>query len=91
MKRKNPSPLTSSLDKRAKTGPAYQQRKQVIDISSGDEEEEEKVKPDPDNPQSSRNATQNQKLMKEIASLKQSESRAVNRANEALDKIEKLT
>ncbi|KFY68640.1 hypothetical protein V496_00944 [Pseudogymnoascus sp. VKM F-4515 (FW-2607)] len=90
-KRKNPSPLTSSLDKRAKTGPVYQQRKEVIDISSGDEEEEEKVKPDPDNPQSSSNATQNQKLMKEIASLKLSESRAVDRANEALEKIEKLT
>lgn len=90
-KRKNTSPVTSSLDKRAKTGPAYQQRKEVIDISSGDEEEEEEVEPDPDNPQSSSNATQIQKLMKENTALKLSESRAVDTANEAQEKIEKLT
>lgn len=86
MKRKNASPLTSSSDKRTKTDPAYQ-RQEIIDISSGDEEH---VKLDLDDSQSSSNTTQNQKLMKENAALKLSESRAVNRANEALDRIEQL-
>lgn len=86
MKRKNASPSTSSSDKRTKTDSAYQ-RQEIIDISSGDEEH---VKLDPDDSQSSSNTTQNQKLMKENAALKLSESRAVNRANEALDKIEQL-
>lgn len=86
MKRKNASPLTSSSDKRTKTGPSYQ-RQEIIDISSDDEKN---VKPNQDNSQLSSDVTQNQKLTKEIASLKLSESRAVDRANEALAKIEIL-
>ncbi|KFZ07748.1 hypothetical protein V502_09774 [Pseudogymnoascus sp. VKM F-4520 (FW-2644)] len=66
------SHAASSLDKRTKTDPAHQ-RQEIIDVSSGDEKN---AKFYPDNSQSSSNATPNQKLTKEIASLKLSESRA---------------
>lgn len=85
-KRQCASPSSSPLEKRTKTGVVYQ-RQEAIDISSNDEEN---AKFDPGNSHSSSNATQNQTLLKEIASLKQSESRAVDRANEALNKMEKL-
>ncbi|OBT96366.1 hypothetical protein VE01_05583 [Pseudogymnoascus verrucosus] len=86
MKRQNASPLTGSLDKRTKTGSAYQ-RQEVINIDSDDEDN---AKPNLENSQLLSDTAQNQELMKEIESLKQSESRAVERANEALNRIEKL-
>lgn len=85
-KRHNASPLASALDKRTKLGPAYQHQK-IIDLSSGDEET---VTLAQDNVQSSINAVKIQKLMKENAALKLSESRAVDRANETMAKFEKL-
>ncbi|OBT63663.1 hypothetical protein VE03_06121 [Pseudogymnoascus sp. 23342-1-I1] len=85
-KRHNASPLASSLDKRTKISPAHQQQG-IIDVSSGDEEN---VNVTHDNSQPSSNATQNQTLMKEIARLKMSESRAVDRTNETMAKFEKL-
>lgn len=79
MKRQIASPLKSSLEKRTKTGSVYQ-RQEIIDISSGDEDN---VKLYLDDSQSSSNATQIQKLKREIESLKLSKTRVV-------DKIENL-
>ncbi|KFZ13158.1 hypothetical protein V501_03863 [Pseudogymnoascus sp. VKM F-4519 (FW-2642)] len=84
--RQNDSSPTSYAGKRTKTRAPYR-RIERIDLCSDDEED---VQSEPEDSQPSSNAAQNQELMKEIASLKLSVSRAVERANEAIDKIEKL-
>jgi hypothetical protein len=102
-KRRNASPLVSSVDKRTKTSPSYQGQ-DVIDLSDLSSDDGEHATPNPDSKlahnaiegnKHDQNASglleQNQKLSEENASLKQSESRAVNKLNEALGKIEKLT